>query len=325
MGEAPIWEAIATWFAEEAELEFVRNEIANLAIEEATMGTWKELVAYQGFDVKKVMIAMKRASEAYTQNSTGRVEYAATLTPGGGNVDFRWSNQEPKLKDMMLLIYLFANRGSSWAKIKEKSISVMGDIMDMLEVKYNIDVTKRTGETSLKPDTVTLPRIAACLPMLVCTFYHLGHGKPLCSLEELGLTGEISKSILCNSFPCVIPQGLTGNNKRIHFLSFYVHLKVDKVIHKKDQKYTDVHQILTYYTASHNTPAVPTATQVRGRPSTPRLDYLKLRGLFTAGGAPLNVLISDEVFNAIKEKMKEVRPAVSVADWVTVFNGLLEI
>lgn len=212
------------------------------------------------------------------------------------------------MKDLFFIIFLFSIRGSVWSKLEDKSTAILNDIMEMCKAKYNTDTTPRSPMTQVGPDVVTIPRICACFPHKVCDLFHFGFGKVLCTFEDLGIleTLGLSTALLCTFFPALIPFNFSNSYPEIHQLFFIVHIISDNILHRKDKTFTDLQDMLTYYSASYRS---------AGTPRSSRLEYLQLRNIIGPHSNILNVHITNAIPMAAA-KIKSLRSTDPMVDKV---------
>lgn len=257
------WDGVLMWLLEDKSIAGWLNEeeIGFLvSLPEDQLDMWRVATQYQGFDVKIVLKAMRNSFDNYMKTESPQA-ISESLRVGDESVPFLYSNRHKMMVDVTFMIFLFSTRGSDWGKVRAKSIKIIQEIMDWLKEKYNIDTSRNLPGISLKPEAITLPRIAACFPMKVCDYFHLGYGKPLCSIEELtqepGVLSGVSKSILCSYFPACMPSSWVKVNTSVHFVTFWVAVLNDNVLHRSDKKYTPLQNMYSYYSASYKSNATP--------------------------------------------------------------------
>lgn len=253
------WTDITKWFAEDSALKWVKEDISEFDISDDILAGWEEAVRYQGFDVRVLLKKIKSSHRKYIAKEA-KDDVSFIFKMGATDQEFRYSNMEHIMKDIALILYMFANRGTSWEHLKQKSRAEFPKIMGWMEEKYGIDTSKRTPGSSVGPEVVLVSRIAACFPVKVCEFFNKGHGRVLFPITEIGIVAA-PHCIYCNSFTSVIPLSSPETSK-LHFVSFYVHYLNDRVLHSDTGKYTKVKQMLTYYLAGYNSAAVPNTSRI---------------------------------------------------------------
>lgn len=208
---------------------------------------------------------MKRSHDTYI-TSTASNDVKTTLRVKDKTVTFNYTNMEKMMEDITFIIFIFATRGSDWEKIRNRSIEQIKTVMGWMADKYGIDTSKNIAGASLKPEAVTVPRIAACFPMKVCDFFHKGFGKPLISMSELPDGNEFanvaSKAILSSSFPACIPPAWVEKTSSIHYITFLVAVMNDDVLHRNDGKITSLTSMLSYYSACYRSNATPNKSRL---------------------------------------------------------------
>lgn len=147
----------------------MKEGLKDFTIEDEELSNWEQAVRYQGFDVK---ILLKKLKASYIKYDTAASESVSfTYKVKDGERTFRYTNKEHIMKDIALLLYMFANRGTSWLHLKQKSRLEFQTIMQWMEEKYQIDTNKRNAGESVGPEVVIVSRIAACFPLKVCEFF----------------------------------------------------------------------------------------------------------------------------------------------------------
>nr|AOY18787.1 nucleocapsid protein [Bunyavirus sp.] len=293
MADATFWSEVVAWLREDADLDWVNeNEVNQLNIDDVMGGNWQAAMQYQGFDVKMLLKAIKRARDAYAEP-----EESWTCNLGGGRqVTFR--NDWGVFKDLACLLMLFSYRGSTWEKVRTKSLPAVQSWMDAMRTKYNIDIRKRESGASLAPDIITLPRMAACFPAEVATHFHKGFGRPLYSVTDLHLPEATSKAVLTSAVVALLPPDWVTAANGIHLVFFCGSVLADDILHATNHK-TTLSSMFTYYSASYKSPACPVAHRIKA---------MKRFGLCnnaaTAFSANLIAAIND-----CELKVREKRPA----------------
>lgn len=107
------WADITKWFAEDSSLKWIKDEIADFNISDNVLMGWEEAVRYQGFDVRVLLKKIKVSFDKYMAKEVeDRVEF--TYKKEGVDQYFVYTNKEHIMKDIALILYMFANRGTSW-------------------------------------------------------------------------------------------------------------------------------------------------------------------------------------------------------------------
>ncbi|KAI4476040.1 hypothetical protein M0802_014945 [Mischocyttarus mexicanus] len=173
--------------------------------------------------------------------------------------DERWKlNSERMVEawDMQFLILIFINRGAVTSKILKKAQEDFVKCFKHLANKYGINTTedrRRLRSTSLGPNVVTLPRIAACFPILTCSLFNSGYGRIIAS--KAMYTGDIPEAFFSPMFPSVVSRSVQDGASNLHPQLVLWAKLIDNVIHQRD-KPTPLDQIWTYYLASFNSSVV---------------------------------------------------------------------
>lgn len=170
------WVEITDALGAEKGLEFLKvTDISTLSDE--LLAGWSEAVLYQGFDVIRTIRLLKKRYDDYTREHAGTVAITASfnyLDKTGAQKELSYSNKEKILKDVALILFLFANRGASWEKIKNKSRDEFVIVTGFLQEKNDINVEVRSAWVSLKADEIIVSTIAVCFPLKVVEYFHAG-------------------------------------------------------------------------------------------------------------------------------------------------------
>lgn len=261
------WFDVLAYFRTDTDLStwLTNEELGHLVHQAAeVLAAWKEVTEYQGFNAKELLKIMRRSYDAYiadAQEESEIINYRYHDT----DMTLTFSNKQPMMTDVGFLIHVFAVRGNVWDKIMRKSTGQLKTILGWMKEKYNIDTTTRDPNTALASNVVTVPRMAACFPIKICDFYSMGVGKLLCGHYDIGVdvNAQFDLSIFCSFFPAMVTVEVSKNNPGIHLLLGLIAIVNDNVLHKKDKKYTDLDQILSYYQASYNSPVMPQSSRDR--------------------------------------------------------------
>lgn len=261
-----IWAPIAAWLNDDPDIKaWLTDAELNVlkTTEDATLKLWKALTQYQGFDIKHIIRKMIINRKSY-EASAIRLDTSIALTVNGKTENFAYTNLETMASDIKFLIFLFAARGSKWEKFTSKSYKEVNTIMDWMASKYQLDKKVNDPNAALGPDIITIPRIAACFPAVICDYFHKGYGKCLLTYDDLGLPDhlKVSASLLCPFTNAMIPSTWCNGITSPHIMFFLVHVIVDDVIHKKKEDYTNLIDIFSYYSASYNSPGTPLRSRV---------------------------------------------------------------
>jgi hypothetical protein len=213
---------------------------------------------YLGFDIKRIVKNMIRSKNIYVAQKD-RKEVKMNVRVGNEEREFRYSNFEDMSYDIEFLIFLFAERGSTYRKYTSKSVDQIKVITDWLIEKYGMNTEVNLPLTALGPDIVTIPRIVACFPAKICEYYHRGYGNNLLGFFDLNIVDPagISRAILFPHFTALIPQEIMREDRAFHFVCFLVYVIVDDVLHKKVGNFTPLENIFMYYSAEYHSPGTP--------------------------------------------------------------------
>lgn len=289
------WQAITDWYKSDPEIAvWFDGELEAIKINAQILKGWAEVGSYQGLDIKLILKKMKERHTNYVPAGT-QISFMYR-DAAGVEREFKYTDNEKLFKDVAMLIFIFSARGTSWEKMKKKSRKEFVDVMDLLQDKYDLNVTVRKPGTPLASEDITVSRVAACFPTVVADFFHSGLGKPLTTLAAIGLRAGTS-ALLCSSLPAIIPHNLQGNNRSIHALCFLVAVLNDNVIHRKDGHKTALTGIMTYYRTAFNSPGVPEQA---------RKNWMKGKAVMTSNTevAPAIVAAGD----LAAEKIRAARP-----------------
>lgn len=297
------WDGVLQFYRQDAEIGSwltadVLEELIQISVD--TLAEWKAITEFQGFNAKELLKTMRKSFDRYMEEAE-LSEVIITYDLNGQTKTAHFTNKQPMMVDIAFLINVFSVRGNVWDKIRRKSTKNLKDILDWMRVKYNIDVAQRDPNTPLGPEVVTVPRMAACFPMKICDNFSLGIGKVLCGNFDIGVPvgAVIDSSIFCSFFPAMIPQVSVRATAGVHIVFGLVAVINDSVLHKKDKKFTDLEQILSYYQACYNSAVMPQQT---------RLKYLRSKGLVDLGtNAFISVLAS--AIGGAAERIATLRPS----------------
>lgn len=106
----------------------MKDDIAEFGLSAEALVGWEQAVRYQGFDVK---VLLKKIRQSYESDPIKHGEETVSFTFKAGTEDktFEYSKQEHIMKDIAMILYMFANRGTSWEHLKSKSRKGFQDIM----------------------------------------------------------------------------------------------------------------------------------------------------------------------------------------------------
>lgn len=226
---------------------------------------WALILAYQGFDILKIISLLKVNHSAYmVAHDKDRTEYEFKVMKDGREQVIKYTNVETLQKDIHFLITLFNIRGNNFDKITKKGLPELSAVLEMLKEKLDIDFTTHAPGTPLDPKTITLPRICACFPTIVSNQFQKGYAKILIAPITVGLPNDIPKSALCPFIISCIPKTICkkGDNN-VNLLFFLMHLKTDEILHRKENNYTDLEDMFVYYRAAYDSVGVPTTARVK--------------------------------------------------------------
>nr|QPL15371.1 nucleoprotein [Hymenopteran phenui-related virus OKIAV275] len=230
----------------------------------------KSIYEFQGFNPKDMSLVLYSAYKSFR---------------GSGMIDLGEGNTYNKMAsfsdDMANICAIFTMRGANWENILKKSTEGLKRLMTHLRVKYNINIVKRNAKSRLDPKTVTLARIAACMPQFTVKAYISGLGRELTPMKKLfpGLDG-LPKA-LCS--PMVLSILPTDNFRPVAAAFFYVSYMTDRVLHSKDKDYTDPSSLSDYFFAAHKSTVLEDPA---------RVFYCKNFDLITENGAWNPLLIT---------------------------------
>lgn len=238
-----------------------------LSIETEWVNVIKKALEYQGFDPIVIIKTMINNKKAFIAKKTQMRKYDMTNISGDFEVKSNSldkniiSNDSPMMRDVVVLLMVFQARSSHISKVLKKSYSSMADVLGLLIEKYDINDDVRASGTQMGSKVVTLPRIAACFPSTAVTLFHYKKAKfivPQSSFPDCEGLENLSPAICCPLLVSVCPDSILkkdGNN--LHPLMFWLAVKVDDVIHRKEKNYTDLNELLQYYKASYKSNATP--------------------------------------------------------------------
>lgn len=287
------WLDVLAYYREDADIaEWLDSKVLDhlISIGAETLAEWKSIIEFQGFNARELLKTLRRNYDLYTAEVSPQ-EITITFDYNGRERSIKFSNKQDMMTDMAFLINVFSVRGNVWEKIMRKSTDNLKTILEWMRAKYNIDVNRRESNTALGTNVVTIPRMAACFPMKICMNYSAGIGKLLCGNYDIGIpvSAVIDPSIYCSFFPAMIPLDVTLANKGVHVLFGLIAVINDNVLHKKDKKFTDMDQILSYYQACHNSAVMPQRS---------RQNFMRARGLLQLGSYNLIQELKDAINTA---------------------------
>lgn len=267
MANNGMWESIISWYREDIEInKWLDDSEKDVLIKEDLdeLEIWKALTTYQGFDPKRIIKLMITNKKSYMQTSQVQ-PVKKEFEIGGKKRTFQFTDKETMSKDVKFIIFVFATRGSTWSKFTKKSFGELDTVMDWMASKYGFDKTINQPNSSLDPDTITIPRIVACFPMVIAKFHHDDVAKCMISFDDAGWIKavQVSKALLCTFTNSLIPRNWCKAGSSPHAPFFLTHVLVDTIIHRKTQNFTSLSAIYTYYPAAYNTPAVPEDARVK--------------------------------------------------------------
>jgi hypothetical protein len=169
---------------------------------------------------------------------------------------FRYTNKETLVDDVKFIIFLFIERS---VYNTFKSIPQVAIIIKWLVEKYDLDINIHAPVTALGPDIVNIWRVMACFPAIVCRYYHEGFGYNFMSFHDLNIRADqgVTRAILCPYFTSLLPRDIIRRSRCGHYMSFLVHILADNVIHRKQQNFTGLRDMFTYYAAAYNCLGTP--------------------------------------------------------------------
>jgi hypothetical protein len=270
---AAAWAPIISWLREDEQIaEWLTEAEATLLSSDRrnNLPVWEAILEYQRSDkkiirqstnikdLKRTMRNMIKNRDYYMETKDlQRVEIRVRV--GDEDRTISYTNRETMVSDMEFLIFFFAKHGFTNRKYTSKSLEEVSMIAGWLIEKYGIDISVNLPLTAIAPDVVTLPRIVACFPAKVCKYYHLGFSNTLATFLDIGLVRPegLSRSLLCPHFTALLPRELMRRSTTMQYVSFLVHVVTDDILHKKAGNYTDLENILIYYSAEYHNPCTP--------------------------------------------------------------------
>lgn len=260
------FQAVIDYYRTDADLH---DDITVAGFTELLSGahTWsvliKKALEYQGFDPMVIVRAMSQAGKAYKAAKRPLQQWDLSNVAGDlawtadSEYDNKYSNEETFLKDVQFLITMFLTRNNHFDKVTRKSRGGVGAILDMLKAKYNIDDGQHGPGVALDSATITLPRITGCFPTVACRMFHDGVAKqivPFSSLPHIPESVNLSKALVCPFMASCVPKSIIEKDQQnIHPVLILVAIRLDDVIHKKEQNFTHIRDIVTPTTGLHTT------------------------------------------------------------------------
>lgn len=295
------WKEIIGYYASSLELKTWLESDEGLTLETISEEFTEIIVnafGYQGFNPLKIMTLIHKNYTRSMQTGS-RLEYKIKYQTEGVDNEFKYSNKESLTRDIQLIVLVFAQRGSVWKKISLKSNDGVNDIMEMLKEKLGFDEDLHDAGTALGPDVITIPRLIGCFPTLLCNAYHLGAGKLIFAISEVGLDPSLSRALATSHFAACIPPTWIDLQLNAHLYFFLVCIKIDDVLHKKEQKYTTLEQMLAYYKATYNSPAFPIRS---------RANFCKSIKVSNTAGTKFNTKLTPAIVEA-EARIRALRPS----------------
>lgn len=154
---------------------------------------------------------------------------------------------------MAFLVLMFGNRGSRVDKMEKKSEDSFNKFFRILKAKYAIDTTQRKSGERVNPKVITLPRIAACFPSMVCDFVARDYIRTLFIGSELGLE-KLSRGVLNTSITALIPKAWPVGKM---IIPFAVAVKTDEVLTQREKQKNTLETVFTYFSASYGSQITP--------------------------------------------------------------------
>lgn len=260
------WVEISSYLANDPELKAsVCDHINEISyVDRTTAELWAEAASYEGFDVKKFLKVLSRKHREFEATEPQRVVITVTLSSGGEDKSFIFSNREEMMRDVCFLIMVFLQRGSNWDKMTTKTNADMVKILNLLKDKYDIDTNIREARKAIPAEVVTIPRIAACFPLRTLQFLAMGTGRVIVDISQITNVPGIPLWMQHNACASAFPTYSSLPPIRAATLfAFGVHVLTDDVLHKKDGRYTSLADIFKYFSNAHNTVAVPRNARVK--------------------------------------------------------------
>lgn len=295
-----MWKAILSYYSQSPDLkEWIDNEDGKdvLRYDDDLMKRVVSAFSYQGFDPLKIITLMRNSHKKFIDSRT-KIDLKFDYIVEGKPVKFEYDSHKTMKEDIQLIIAMFAQRGSSWEKIKTKATVRVEAILEVLKEKYDFDVTLHQPGVSLPPDVVTIPRVVASFPTLICTAYHKHCGKLMFSGDDYGIPSTLSQALYTPFIVSCIPPEWIDVQKNHHLFFFIIHIAIDDVIHRKNSTFTDLKSIFTYYKAAYSTPALPVKF---------RKNYMSSIGLANTTNTGFTPLLDDPRDGA-EDLIKTLRP-----------------
>ncbi|XP_044012223.1 uncharacterized protein LOC122855122 [Aphidius gifuensis] len=147
--------------------------------------------------------------------------------------------------EMNWLIIILLTRGSNVKKIINKSTKALSKVLTYLVYKYNVSTSDNRVELRNSPDTVTLPRVAACFPQVTVNLFYQGIGKAIMEIPSYFGELPVPKVVLSRCFASVMP---TKKGETLHHLIIWINYRNDLVIHQtQPKKLTPISLLISYH------------------------------------------------------------------------------
>lgn len=200
-----------------------------------------EMMAYKGFDAKVILVELAKKFKSHM--AAKKPEELVKFTSSSAVATY--TNNQTFPDDMAFLVLMFGNGGSRVDKMEKKSEDSFIKFFRILKAKYAIDTTQRKSGERVNPKVITLPRIAACFPSMMCDFMARDYIRTLFIGSELGLE-KLSKGVLNTSITALISKAWPAGKM---IIPFAVAVKTDEVLTQREKQKNTLETMFTYFSA----------------------------------------------------------------------------
>lgn len=185
-----------------------------------------ETLSYQGFDPAHILKLFLDKARADKDNSD-----TFPIVDNQGDTILTITAKGDISQDLALFVLLFVTRGTNWDKIQKKTEDQWVKVFNYKVSKYGILSKKPTG--GYTRDSLTIARLASCVPHWVVFFYHNSVGRFMVDMSLLSQASgqQIPCCMQTNMFATLLPKTDTFD-LYVPFCYLYSYL-LDSVINPK--------------------------------------------------------------------------------------------
>jgi hypothetical protein len=222
----------------------------------------EEVSKYEGFNPREIVRLLVMKHEDYAKRIAGdpaSVESVqGEVSLNGEQIDFSFTSNQPFNKDMQFICLMFITRGAAHDKILKKSSNHMKQCMNIMKIKYGINVTVRAPGRPLDSKTITIPRIAASFPSITIGLFHRGFGRTIYDPLTLFPGAVLPRALFSPMIPSMLPKTADAPIA----IALCIAVKVDEILHQVGQK-TDLTALYQYLMASYNSTATTEMLKIK--------------------------------------------------------------